>query len=106
MSIFIKRASRQSPLIECDTSFIVPRPDLSAARETDLLFAKKGHDLIKFCVREDIPFTVFESWKDIHAVCKEIVEGKKSVQEAAVEGHQQFKSGEAGVNGSANGAAK
>lgn len=47
--------------------------DLSAARETDLLFAKKGHDLIKFCVREDIPFTVFESWKDIHAVCKQIV---------------------------------
>ncbi|KAK7608230.1 HAD-like domain-containing protein [Phyllosticta paracitricarpa] len=80
--------------------------DLSAARETDLLFAKKGHDLIKFCVREDIPFTVFESWKDIHAVCKKIVEGKKSVQEAATEGYQQFKSGEAGVSGSANGAAK
>lgn len=25
--------------------------DLSAAKETDLLFAKKGHDLIEFCVR-------------------------------------------------------
>ena len=25
--------------------------DLSAAKETDLLFAKKGHDLIQFCVK-------------------------------------------------------
>lgn len=47
--------------------------DLSAARETDLLFAKKGHDLIQYCVREDIPFTVFGDWKDILAKVKEIV---------------------------------
>ena len=39
--------------------------DLSAARETDLLFAKKGHDLITYCEREGIPFTVFETWESI-----------------------------------------
>ncbi|KAL8771599.1 MAG: hypothetical protein Q9209_003042 [Squamulea sp. 1 TL-2023] len=32
--------------------------DLSAARETDLLFAKKGHDLITYCEREDVPVTM------------------------------------------------
>ena len=36
--------------------------DLSAARETDLLFAKAGHDLIVYCEREGIPFTTFEDW--------------------------------------------
>lgn len=39
--------------------------DLSAARETDLLFAKKGRDLVGWCVKEDVPFTVFEDWESI-----------------------------------------
>ena len=56
--------------------------DLSAARETDLLFAKKGHDLISYCAREDVPFTVFGDWTDILSKCKAIVEGKTTVQEA------------------------
>lgn len=64
--------------------------DLSAARESDLLFAKKGHgayplllhanklltsnaDLIKYCVKEDIPFTVFDNFKTIMAKVQEIV---------------------------------
>jgi 2,3-diketo-5-methylthio-1-phosphopentane phosphatase len=47
--------------------------DLSAARETDLLFAKKGKDLITYCVREDVPFTVFEDWRDIEKVVRQIV---------------------------------
>lgn len=47
--------------------------DLSAARETDLLFAKKGEKLIEYCVKEDIPFTVFEDWSDIERVVKDIV---------------------------------
>ena len=34
--------------------------DISAARETDLLFAKTGRDLIKHCVIEDIPFYSFD----------------------------------------------
>ncbi|KAL0260657.1 hypothetical protein SLS55_004347 [Diplodia seriata] len=75
--------------------------DLSAAKETDLLFAKKGHDLIQYCVREDIPFTVFADWKDILAKVQEIVAGKTSVKQAAKLGYEQFKSGQAGVNGHA-----
>jgi len=71
--------------------------DLSAARETDLLFAKKGRDLITYCVQENIPFTVFEDWSTILEKCKEIVEGKKTVQDAARQGFEEYKSGAAGV---------
>ncbi|KAI1918222.1 hypothetical protein LOZ58_006076 [Ophidiomyces ophidiicola] len=49
--------------------------DLSAASQTDLLFAKKDHDLITYCEREKIPFTVFEDWSSILAKTKEIYEG-------------------------------
>lgn len=71
--------------------------DLSAARETDLLFAKKGHDLITYCARENVPFTVFEDWGTILTKCKEIVEGKTSVKEAAQKGWEEYKSGAAGI---------
>lgn len=71
--------------------------DLSAARETDLLFAKKGHDLISYCAREEVPFTVFEDWSSILAKCKEIVAGKTTVQDAAKEGWEAYRSGAAGV---------
>ena len=47
--------------------------DLSAAKETDLLFAKKGNDLVTFCVREGIPFTTFEDWSSITGNIKDIV---------------------------------
>ncbi|KAF2750366.1 hypothetical protein M011DRAFT_456262 [Sporormia fimetaria CBS 119925] len=70
--------------------------DLSAARETDLLFAKNGHDLITYCVNENVPFTVFEHWGDILEKCKEIVEGKTTVKAAAEEGFREYKAGEAG----------
>jgi 2,3-diketo-5-methylthio-1-phosphopentane phosphatase len=59
--------------------------DLSAARETDLLFAKKGHDLITYCEREEIPFTVFEDWSSILEMTKEIFEGKTNVKDLAEE---------------------
>ncbi|KAF1965245.1 2-hydroxy-3-keto-5-methylthiopentenyl-1-phosphate phosphatase-like protein [Bimuria novae-zelandiae CBS 107.79] len=71
--------------------------DLSAARETDLLFAKKGHDLITYCARENVPFTVFEDWTNILAKCKEIVEGKTTVKEAAHQGYEAYKAGGAGI---------
>lgn len=113
--------------------------DLSAARETDLLFAKKGHgksidfyphvhhhhscpprrfhfskrertkekinsltnphqtDLITYCARENVPFTVFEDWSSILATVKKIVAGEQSVQEAAHQGFEDFKAGKAGV---------
>jgi hypothetical protein len=72
--------------------------DLSAARETDLLFAKQGHDLISYCVRENVPFNVFKDWSDILGKCKAIVEGKTTAAEAAKEGYEAYKSGAAGVN--------
>src|SRR5579871_3174313 len=34
--------------------------DISAARETDLLFAKKGRDLIKHCLQQNVPFYPFD----------------------------------------------
>ncbi|KAL9027662.1 MAG: hypothetical protein Q9196_003850 [Gyalolechia fulgens] len=63
--------------------------DLSAARETDLLFAKKGHDLITYCEREGIPFTVFEDWRSILATTIEIFEGKTDLEQIAAEGAQK-----------------
>ncbi|AEO66309.1 uncharacterized protein THITE_2114324 [Thermothielavioides terrestris NRRL 8126] len=57
--------------------------DLSAAKETDLLFAKAGRDLITYCEKENVPFTTFNDFSDIHAVVKDIVTGKLSVKEAA-----------------------
>lgn len=63
--------------------------DLSAARETDLLFAKEGHDLIVYCEREGIPFTTFSDWQSILEETKEIFEGKKSVKSVAAEGLQR-----------------
>ena len=90
--------------------------DLSAARETDLLFAKKGRgksesngieayvtdqsaDLVRYCVKENVPFTEFEDWSSILREVKAIVEGRKSVQDAARDGYEQYKSGNAGLNG-------
>ncbi|KAF3915136.1 hypothetical protein ABW20_dc0102585 [Dactylellina cionopaga] len=55
--------------------------DLSAARETDLLFAKKGKDLITYCVKEEVPFTVFEDFNQIHGYVKEVVEGQKTIEQ-------------------------
>lgn len=60
--------------------------DLSAARETDLLFAKAGHDLIVYCEREGIPFTTFDDWSSILAETKEIWSGEKSIRNVAEEG--------------------
>ncbi|KAK8060230.1 2-3-diketo-5-methylthio-1-phosphopentane phosphatase [Apiospora sp. TS-2023a] len=57
--------------------------DLSAAKETDLLFARAGRDLVMYCERENVPFTVFHSFSDIHKIVQSVVEGKKTVQEAA-----------------------
>jgi 2,3-diketo-5-methylthio-1-phosphopentane phosphatase len=60
--------------------------DLSAARETDLLFAKEGKDLVTYCERAGIPFTTFGDWSTILSETKEIFEGKKSVRRVAEEG--------------------
>jgi 2-hydroxy-3-keto-5-methylthiopentenyl-1-phosphate phosphatase len=71
--------------------------DLSAARETDLLFAKKGRDLVTYCARENVPFTVFDDWSSILAKVQDIVGDKTTAQEAAKEGWEAYKAGKAGV---------
>lgn len=65
--------------------------DLSAARETDLLFAKAGHDLIVYCEREGIPFTTFEDWGSILDETKKIWSGEKSLHKVAEEGLQRHR---------------
>jgi 2-hydroxy-3-keto-5-methylthiopentenyl-1-phosphate phosphatase len=87
--------------------------DLSAAAETDLLFAKKGHgmtlflhhiqhllnnvDLIRFCEREGMPFTVFEDWSTILSTTQDIYNGKVSVKKVAEQGLEKVQAGEAGL---------
>ncbi|KAK0658065.1 HAD-like domain-containing protein [Cercophora newfieldiana] len=36
--------------------------DLSALEQTDLLFAKRGGDLVDYCRRKQAPFTEFSNW--------------------------------------------
>ncbi|WYZ45909.1 hypothetical protein EsH8_IX_000134 [Colletotrichum jinshuiense] len=57
--------------------------DLSAARETDLLFAKRDKDLVAYCEKENISFVTFNDFSDILNTVKQIVEGKISVKDAA-----------------------
>jgi len=58
--------------------------DLSAARETDLLFAKAGHDLIAYCKKENVPYTVFNDFSDIMRDVKSVVEGGKTAADVAM----------------------
>lgn len=55
--------------------------DLSAARETDLLFAKRGKKLIKYCEQEGIPYTQFDSFVDILEKIKAVVSGVAKVEQ-------------------------
>lgn len=55
--------------------------DLSAAKETDLLFAKRGKDLVTFCKRENVPFIQFDSFKDILSNIKDILNEVKTIDE-------------------------
>ncbi|KAK3687803.1 HAD-like domain-containing protein [Podospora appendiculata] len=57
--------------------------DLSAAKETDLLFAKAGRDLVTYCENQRVPFTTFENFSEILSTVKDIVAGKLSVKDAA-----------------------
>lgn len=60
--------------------------DLSAAKECDMLFAKRGKDLIRYCERERIPYTQFGDYEDILDGMKLVVDGKKTVEEL-IENH-------------------
>ncbi|KAH9891436.1 HAD-like domain-containing protein [Xylariomycetidae sp. FL2044] len=57
--------------------------DFSAAKETDLLFAKEGHDLVTYCENHDVPFKVFRDFSDIQKVVADVIDGKISVKDAA-----------------------
>ncbi|KAL8949641.1 MAG: hypothetical protein Q9222_004266 [Ikaeria aurantiellina] len=63
--------------------------DLSAARETDLLFAKAGRDLVTYCEREGIPFAVFDDWQSILSTTQDLYNGKTSLKKVANEGAQE-----------------
>jgi hypothetical protein len=58
-------------------------------------------DLIKYCIRQNVPFTDFEDWSSILSKVKEIVDGRTTVQDAAKEGYESYKQGHAGLNGHA-----
>ena len=53
--------------------------DLSAAKECDLLFAKRGKDLVTYCRNENVPFHEFDTYADILACMKQILSGEKAV---------------------------
>lgn len=61
--------------------------DLSAAKETNLLFAKHGKDLIIYCNRENIPYTEFNSFAEILDKTKSIVEANGSNIQEFIENH-------------------
>ncbi|KPI35512.1 putative phosphatase [Cyphellophora attinorum] len=65
--------------------------DLSAARESDLLFAKEGQDLVTYCEREGIPFTTFKDWTEIKRETEQIFSGEKSVKRLATESLQRVR---------------
>lgn len=66
--------SNMPPLFYCGDGV----SDLSAAKETNLLFAKHGKDLIKYCRRENIPYTEFNDFAEITAKIKKIIDGGES----------------------------
>ncbi|KAE8148308.1 hypothetical protein BDV25DRAFT_131356 [Aspergillus avenaceus] len=67
--------------------------DLSAASETDLLFAKRGRDLVTYCERQGIPFTVFEDWYSILATTQDLLSGKVTTKTVAREGLKTVRAG-------------
>lgn len=44
-----------------------------------------------------MPFTVFEDWSDILRIVKAIVGGEITVEDAARQGFEAYRNGEAGV---------
>ncbi|XP_077661347.1 uncharacterized protein AFUA_7G06850 [Aspergillus fumigatus Af293] len=48
--------------------------DLSAASQTNILFAKEGLDLMKYCKQKRIPFVAFNDWDSILDTMQDIYE--------------------------------
>lgn len=53
--------------------------DLSAAKECDLLFAKRGKDLVTFCKRQNVPFHEFDSFENILHSMKRVLNNEITV---------------------------
>lgn len=66
-------ADNAPPLFYCGDGV----SDLLAAKETNLLFAKHGKDLITYCRRENIPYTEFNDFADIFAKIKSVIDDGK-----------------------------
>jgi len=71
--------------------------DVSAARETDLLFAKRGKDLVTYCLQQNVPFypfdvcfppfrTELQTFEEISPVIADLESGKKTIAEVVEEG--------------------
>ena len=54
--------------------------DLCAAKETNLLFAKHGKDLIRYCKREGIPYTEFQDFRDILKKASSVVKKEENIE--------------------------
>ncbi|KID81658.1 HAD-like domain protein, partial [Metarhizium majus ARSEF 297] len=57
--------------------------DLSAAKETDLLFAKADKELVVWCEREEVLFVTFRDWNSILETGKKIAAGLVTVENTA-----------------------
>lgn len=55
--------------------------DLSAAKECDLLFAKRGKDLVRYCDAQHVPYHEFDSFQNILDSMKQVLAGEKTVDE-------------------------
>lgn len=67
----------QIPLFYCGDGV----SDLSAAKETNLLFAKEGRDLITYCLREKINFVEFKDFNNIkHGIIKYLKDAGKELK--------------------------
>ncbi len=48
-------------------------------------------DLVTYCEREKVPFTVFEDWSSILATVQRIAAGKTTVEQVSAEGVEDFR---------------
>ncbi|KAG0082155.1 hypothetical protein BGZ93_002070 [Podila epicladia] len=55
--------------------------DLSAAREADILFARRGRNLEKYCRTHKIPFTAFDTFDQVTATIQGLTDGSLTMAE-------------------------
>ncbi|CAD6499178.1 BgTH12-04830 [Blumeria graminis f. sp. triticale] len=54
--------------------------DISAAQETDLLFAKKDYDLDKYCSKHGLPAVLFRDWSTILSTVRSLSSGETTLE--------------------------